>query len=107
MLTSLGAFLVAAVCEVAGCYTVWMWLRLGRSPLWLVPGAASLIVFAVALTRVEADYAGRAFAAYGGIYVVTAMAWTRIVEGRRPDLADLLGSGLCVLGAAVILLGRR
>lgn len=107
MLTSLGAFLVAAVCEVAGCYTVWMWLRLERSPLWLIPGAASLIVFAVALTHVESDYAGRAFAAYGGIYVVTAMSWTRMVEGHRPDAADLIGSLLCVLGAAVILLGRR
>jgi small multidrug resistance family-3 protein len=107
MLTSLGAFLVAAVCEIAGCYAVWMWLRLERSPLWLIPGLASLIVFAVVLTRVEADYAGRAFAAYGGIYVVTALVWTRFVEGHRPDGADVLGSLLCVLGAAVILLGRR
>lgn len=107
MLTSLGAFLIAAVCEIAGCYTVWMWLRLERSPLWLVPGALSLMVFAFALTRVEADYAGRAFAAYGGIYIVCAMVWAILMEGRKPDLADVTGAALCVAGALVILLGRR
>jgi small multidrug resistance family-3 protein len=106
-MSSLAAFLVAAVCEIAGCYTAWMWLRLGRSPVWLLPGALALIVFAVALTRVEASYAGRAFAAYGGIYIVTSLAWGWMVEGRKPDLADAGGAALCLLGAMVILLARR
>ena len=107
MARSLIAFLVAAVCEIAGCYAVWMWLRLGRSPLWLAAGAACLIVFAVALTFVESDFAGRAFAAYGGIYIVAALVWARWMEGRRPDLMDLTGAGLCLLGAMVLLFGRR
>jgi small multidrug resistance family-3 protein len=67
-------FLVAAACEIAGCYTAWMWLRLGRSAWWLAPGAVCLAVFATVLTRVGAAFAGRAFAAYGGVYIVSALA---------------------------------
>lgn len=93
--------------EIAGCYAIWMWLRLGRSAVWLAPAAVSLVLFAVALTRVRSDFAGRAFAAYGGIYIVASLLWGRIVEGRRADLWDLGGAGLCLAGAAAILLGRR
>lgn len=54
-------FVLAAVCEIAGCYAAWMWLRLGRSAWWLVPGAVSLLIFAIVLTRVDAAFAGRAY----------------------------------------------
>jgi small multidrug resistance family-3 protein len=100
-------FVLAAVCEIAGCYAAWMWLRLGRSPWWLVPGAASLIVFALALTRVDAAFAGRAYAAYGGIYIVSSLAWLAIVERTAPRGSDVAGAVLCIAGAAVILYGGR
>jgi small multidrug resistance family-3 protein len=60
---SLTVFVLAALAEIAGCYAVWVWARQGASALWLFPGLASLAVFAFALTRVESDFAGRAFAA--------------------------------------------
>lgn len=100
-------FALAAFCEIGGCYAFWMWLRLGKSPLWLIPGAIALFFFALALTRVDADAAGRAFAAYGGIYIVASFAWLVLVEHARPLASDGLGIGLCVLGAAVILFGPR
>jgi small multidrug resistance family-3 protein len=100
-------FLLAAIGEIAGCYAVWMWMRLGRSPLWLLPGTASLILFAVALTRVDSDLAGRAFAAYGGIYIAASLAWLVIVERARPTATDMLGAAICILGASVILFGKR
>lgn len=105
-LRTLLAFGVAAVCEIAGCFTAWMWLRLDRSPLWLLPGTAALVVFALALTQVETAFAGRAFAAYGGIYIAASLLWARVVEDRSPDLADILGALLCVVGASIILWGR-
>lgn len=101
------AFVGAAILEIAGCYAAWMWLRLGRSPLWLVPGTISLVLFALALAQVEAAFAGRAYAAYGGIYIIAALAWARVVEHRTLDLADFFGGFLCLAGALVILLGRR
>ena len=67
----------------------------------------SLAVFAFALTRVEADFAGRAFAAYGGVYIAASLIWMWAAEGARPDRFDLTGAALCLLGAAVILLAPR
>lgn len=98
---------LAAIAEIAGCFAFWGWLRLGKSWLWLVPGMASLALFAVLLTRVPADAAGRAFAAYGGVYICASLAWMWAVEGVRPDRWDAIGALLCLAGAAVILLGPR
>lgn len=68
-------FVLAAFFEIAGCFAFWAWLR-GDRALWVVlPGLASLALFAVCLTRVESNYAGRAYAAYGGIYVAASLAW--------------------------------
>jgi small multidrug resistance family-3 protein len=107
MLRTLAVFVLAAVCEIAGCFTAWMWLRLGRSPLWLAAGTILLVLFAVALTQVDAAFAGRAFAAYGGVYIAASLAWGRLVEHRGIDRSDLLGALLCLSGAALILFGRR
>lgn len=100
-------FSVAAVCEIAGCYTAWMWLRLDRSVWWLAPGAVSLVVFALALTRVESALAGRAFAAYGGIYIVSSLMWMAVVERSAPRITDYVGAAICLAGAAVVLYGAR
>ena len=104
---SLSAAIGAALAEIAGCYAVWAWLRLGRSPLWLVPGAAALGLFAFLLTRIDAPAAGRAYAAYGGIYVAVSLLWLLAVERVRPDRWDLAGAALCLVGAGVILFTPR
>ena len=100
-------YLLAAGAEIAGCFAFWAWLRLDRSPLWLIPGMASLALFAWLLTRVEADAAGRAYAAYGGVYIAASLMWLWLVEHRAPDRWDLIGAGICLVGAAVILFGPR
>jgi small multidrug resistance family-3 protein len=100
-------YATAAICEIAGCFTFWSWLRLGRSPLWLVPGMALLALFAFLLTRVDASAAGRAYAAYGGVYITASILWLWLVEHKAPDRWDLIGAAICVTGAAVILLGPR
>ncbi|GAA4521612.1 YnfA family protein [Chelativorans composti] len=100
-------YLLAAVAEIGGCFAFWAWLRLGNSPLWLLPGMMSLALFAWALTRIEADFAGRAFAAYGGIYIFSSLVWMWAVEGSAPDRWDVLGALICVVGALVIVYGPR
>lgn len=97
------AYLGAAIAEIAGCFGFWAWLRLGRTALWLVPAAASLCLFAYLLTLVEADQAGRAYAAYGGVYIAASLGWLWLIEGSRPDRWDLCGAAICLFGAAVIL----
>ena len=100
-------FLFAAGAEIAGCYAVWAWWRLGGSALWLVPGAVALAAFAFVLAQVETGGAGRAFAAYGGVYIASALVWLWAVEGVRPDRWDVLGAALCLVGAGVILFAPR
>jgi small multidrug resistance family-3 protein len=104
---SLPIFVLAAVAEIAGCFGFWSVLRLGRPLWWLAPSIVSLILFAYLLTLVEAGQAGRAFAVYGGIYIVASLGWLWAVEGVRPDRYDGLGSALCLVGAAIILLAPR
>jgi small multidrug resistance family-3 protein len=100
-------YALAAAAEIAGCFAFWAWLKLGRSPLWLIPGMASLALFAFLLTRVDSDAAGRAYAAYGGVYIAAAVLWLWLVEQKAPDRWDLIGTAVCLAGAAVILMGPR
>ncbi|MDQ0511070.1 YnfA family protein [Ancylobacter amanitiformis] len=100
-------FALAALLEIAGCFAFWAVVRSGASALWLAPGTVSLIAFAGVLTQVDAPLAGRAFAAYGGIYVAASLVWLWQVEGFRPDRWDMLGGAVCLAGAAIVVFGPR
>ena len=100
-------YALAALAEIAGCFSFWSWLRLDKSAWWVAPGMVSLAIFAWLLTLVDTPAAGRAFAAYGGVYIAASLAWMWVVEGVRPDRWDALGTALCLVGAAVILLAPR
>jgi len=102
---SLFWYLVAALGEIGGCFAFWAWLRMQRTPLWIIPGVFALAGFALALTRIESAYAGRAYAAYGGIYILSSLIWLRVVENTRLDWWDVLGATICMAGAAIILFG--
>lgn len=101
------AYIGAALAEIAGCFAFWAWLRLDRSPWWIIPGIASLCLFAYLLTLVHAEHAGRTYAAYGGVYIASALLWLWIAEGVRPDRWDTLGTVICLVGTAIILWGPR
>ena len=104
---SLPIFAAAALAEIAGCFAFWAWWRLDRSPLWLVPGVASLVLFAWLLTLTDTSAAGRAYAAYGGIYIAASLGWLWLAEGVRPDRWDIAGAAICIVGASVILFAPR
>ena len=104
---TVAAYIGAAIAEIAGCYAFWAWLRLDKPVWWLIPGMVSLAVFAWLLTLADSAAAGRAFAAYGGVYIASSLAWLWLVEGARPDRWDVIGGAICLAGAAVILAGPR
>ena len=106
-MTSFVFYVTAAVAEIGGCFAFWAWLRLGKSVYWILPGIMSLMVFAILLTRIEAIFAGRTFAAYGGIYIAASLLWLWIIEGQRLDKWDILGAIICIAGAVLILFGHR
>jgi small multidrug resistance family-3 protein len=100
-------FAAAAIAEIAGCFAFWAWWRLDKTALWLAPGILSLIIFAWLLTLAGTNAAGRAFAAYGGIYIAASLVWLWAVEGVRPDRFDVVGAAICLVGTSVILLAPR
>lgn len=96
------AHIGAALAEIAGCFAFWAWLRLDKSLLWLVPGVISLCLFAYLLTLIDAEHAGRTYAAYGGVYLMSAICWMWLAEGIKPDRWDAVGTAICLVGAATI-----
>lgn len=98
-------YALAALAEIAGCFAFWAWLRLDKPVWWVFPGMVSLAMFAWLLTLVDTPAAGRAFAAYGGVYIAASLAWLWTVEGVRPDRWDVIGASICFVGAGLILFG--
>jgi len=98
-------FPLAALLEIAGCFAFWAWLRLDKSALWLIPGMLALAGFAWALTQIETSFAGRAYAAYGGVYIVSSLLWGALVEKQTPSLLDVGGALVCLVGATLIFAG--
>src|SRR3546814_4754665 len=75
-------YTAAALAEIAGCFSFWAWLRLDKPAWWLTPGMVALALFAWLLTLSDSDAAGRAYAAYGGIYIAVSLLWLWMVESR-------------------------
>jgi small multidrug resistance family-3 protein len=101
-----GLFIATAVAEIVGCYLPYLSLRKGASMWLFVPSAIALMLFAWLLT-LHPTGAGRTYAAYGGVYVATAIVWMWLAEGQRPDRWDVIGAGVCIAGMVIIVLGPR
>jgi len=104
---TIAVYMGAAIAEIAGCFAFWAWLRLDKPVWWILPGLASLALFAWLLTLVDSAAAGRAYAAYGGVYVAASLAWLWLIEGFRPDRWDVIGASICIIGAAIIIAAPR
>ena len=100
-------YATAALAEIAGCFAFWAWLRMEKSAVWMLPGLVSLAAVAWLLSLVPTDTAGRAYAAYGGIYIAASLIWLWGVEGQVPDRWDMTGGAICLAGASLILFGPR
>lgn len=101
--TNIPLYVLAALVEIGGCFAVWSVLRNGASPWLYAAASVSLGLFAWLLTRSELAFAGRAYAAYGGVYITASLIWLWLVEGQMPTRLDLIGGGLCLAGTLVIL----
>ena len=101
MIKTLALFGVTALAEIVGCYLPWLWLRQQGSAWLLLPAAASLALFAWLLT-LHPTASGRVYAAYGGVYIGTAIAWLWAVDGVRPSAWDAAGVAVALLGMGLI-----
>ena len=99
-------FLATAIAEIVGCYLPYLWIKQGHSAWVLIPAAASLALFAWLLT-LHPTAAGRTYAAYGGVYIFTAVFWLWAVDGIRATRWDVAGSLVALAGMAIIMFGPR
>lgn len=106
ILKTLGLFAVTALAEIIGCYLPYLWLKEGKSFWLLIPAAISLGVFVWLLT-LHPQAAGRVYAAYGGVYIFTALMWLWAVDAVRPTVTDWIGVMICLIGVVVIMYGRQ
>ena len=100
-------FISAAFFEIFGCFTFLAYIRLNKSVYWLIPGIAALLIFAILLSKDQTEFAGRAYAIYGGIYIAASLLWVYVVENHTPDKWDIIGASVCILGALIILFMPR
>ncbi len=99
-------FIATAIAEIVGCYLPYLWLRKDGSIWLLIPAAISLALFVWLLTLHPAA-SGRVYAAYGGVYVVTALVWLNVVEGVKLSSFDWVGASLALAGMAIIASGWK
>ncbi len=97
-------FFATALCEIIGCYLPWLWLKRGATPLLLLPAGLALALFVWLLTLHPAA-SGRVYAAYGGVYIFTALLWLRVVEGEKLTMYDWLGAVVALCGMLIIVAG--
>jgi small multidrug resistance family-3 protein len=104
ILKTTGLFIATALAEIIGCFLPYFWLR-KDGPIWLlIPAAASLVLF-VWLLSLHPAASGRVYAAYGGVYVATALVWLRIVDGVKLSTLDWIGAGVALAGMSIIVSG--
>lgn len=99
-------FFFTALAEIIGCFLPYLWLRKGGTIWLLLPAAASLAMFVWLLTLHPAA-SGRVYAAYGGVYVATALIWLRVVDGVKLSIFDWVGAGVALAGMLIIVAGWR
>ncbi|MEK7349752.1 MAG: YnfA family protein [Nitrospirota bacterium] len=97
-------FVLTALAEIVGCFLPYLWLRKDGSIWLLIPAALSLAAFVWLLT-LHPSASGRVYAAYGGVYVATALVWLKVVDGEDLSIFDWTGAGIALLGMGVIVFG--
>ena len=65
-------------------------------------GALVLFAYGVIPTFQPAHF-GRVYAAYGGIFIVSSIAWGMVVDKKKPDRYEIVGAGIALIGAAVMM----
>ncbi|MGQ6536942.1 YnfA family protein [Serratia sp. IR-2025] len=106
MLKTTLLFFATALAEIIGCFLPYLWLKKQGSAWLLLPAAVSLMLFVWLLTLHPAA-SGRVYAAYGGVYVATALLWLRVVDGVKLSALDWVGAGVARAGMLIIVSGWR
>ncbi|MDN4644891.1 YnfA family protein [Arthrobacter sp. PsM3] len=100
-------FVLAAAAEIGGAWLVWQAVREDKAWWWAGLGVIALGIYGFVATLQADAHFGRILAAYGGVFVAGSLAWGMIFDGFRPDIWDIIGSGICLVGVVVIMFAPR
>ncbi|MGD1835127.1 MAG: YnfA family protein [Nitrososphaeraceae archaeon] len=99
---SIFLFLLAGLFEIGGGYLVWLWLREDFGWTYGILGGFILFVYGIIPTFQSSSHFHRIYAAYGGFFIVLSLLWGWFFEGIRPDLYDIIGASIALIGVAII-----
>lgn len=105
-ISSIGLFLLAALAEIGGGYLVWLWIRQKKRIIFGIVGGLILFTYGIIPTLQPANF-GRVYAAYGGFFIISSILWGMIIDKKKPDKYEILGSVIAILGAIIIFYGPR
>lgn len=106
MIYAIALFLLAGIGEIGGGYLIWLWLREGKPFYWGIFGGIALALYGVGATFQSFPTFGRVYAAYGGVFIVLSILWGWGIDKQKPDMLDLVGAGICIIGVMVMLMPR-
>jgi small multidrug resistance family-3 protein len=105
-ITSIGLFLLAELAEIGGEYLVWLWIRQKKRLIFGIVGGIILLTYGIIPTLQPSNF-GRVYAAYGGFFIISSILWGMMIDKKKPDKFEIIGSMVAVLGAAIIFYGPR
>ena len=105
-ITSVGLFLLAALAEIGGGYLVWLWIRQKKKIIFGIVGGIILFTYGIIPTFQPSNF-GRIYAAYGGFFIISSILWGMMVDKKKPDKFEIIGSMVAVIGAVIIFYGPR
>jgi small multidrug resistance family-3 protein len=101
IIVTLGLFFVAALMEIGGGYLVWQWIREKKGIIMGLIGGIILFLYGT-IPTLQPSHFGRTYAAYGGIFIISSIIWGMIVDKRKPDRSEIIGSLVAICGAIII-----
>ncbi len=102
MIQSVLYFLIAGLCEIGGGYLIWLYMREGKGPLYFLIGGIILILYGIIPTLQPATF-GKVYAAYGGVFITLSILWGWLVDGTVPDMYDIIGGIISLVGVYIIM----
>jgi small multidrug resistance family-3 protein len=103
---SLGLFFLAAILEIGGGYLIWQWIREHRTIICGISGGIILFIYGI-IPTFQPSHFGRVYAAYGGIFIISSIIWGFLIERKKPDRYEIIGSVVSVSGALIVFYSPR
>jgi small multidrug resistance family-3 protein len=103
---SVWLFVLAGLCEIAGGWLVWEWLRERRPGWWGLLGGLVLVLYGI-IPTFQTSHFSRVYAVYGGFFIALSLLWGWGIDGNRPDTADVIGSLIALVGVSIMMYWPR